>query len=137
MANRVTPTGTDADNSSGSRTRAASIDWRGPRRFHVGTGHSEPSTVAGYTTTRDQPGKTRLSISLDFFGEPTYEQLDMELAHVSDARVNRNPVALVIESRIFFTELFDSIFVRNGDGWVFEKRHSNKTIFSQELLRSS
>lgn len=70
MANRVTPSGTNADNSFGSETRAACIDWRAPRRFHVGTGHSEPTTDAGYTTASDLPGKTRLSISLDFEGSP-------------------------------------------------------------------
>jgi hypothetical protein len=68
--NRVTPTGMNADNPSGSSTRAACSDWRSPRRFHVGTGHFEPTTDAGYTTASDLPGKTRLSVSLDFGGSP-------------------------------------------------------------------
>jgi len=51
MANRVVPTALDADNSAGSCTLAACNDWRSAvRRFHVGTGHHEPTSDAGYTT---------------------------------------------------------------------------------------
>ena len=50
MANRVVPTPTDADNSYGSFTPAARSVWRSVRRFHVGTGHTEPTLDAGYTT---------------------------------------------------------------------------------------
>ena len=51
MANRVVPTPPDADNPAGSFTLAACNDWRvGVRRFHVGTGHLEPTHDAGYTT---------------------------------------------------------------------------------------
>src|SRR3990167_4567103 len=50
MANRVAPTPTDADNFYGSFTPAARSVWRSVRRFHVGTGHAEPTSDAGYTT---------------------------------------------------------------------------------------
>jgi hypothetical protein len=51
MAHRVAPTPPDADNLSGSFMLAACSDWRGgARRFHVGTGHFEPTHDAGYTT---------------------------------------------------------------------------------------
>jgi len=63
MANWVVPTSLDADNSAGSFTLAACNDWRsGVRRFHVGTGHHELTSDAGYdcrltllATTIDQP----------------------------------------------------------------------------------
>lgn len=73
MANRVAPPRIDAVNSAGS-LRAALTDWRTVRRFHVGTGHPEPTTDAGYTTAcaSDLPD---LSISfLAFWGSP-YTQL--------------------------------------------------------------
>lgn len=47
MANRVAPPRIDALNSAGS-LRAALTDWRTVRRFHVGTGHTELTTDAGY-----------------------------------------------------------------------------------------
>ena len=51
MANRVTPTPLAADTLSDSFTLAACSDWRSTvRRFHVGTGHFEPTHDAGYTT---------------------------------------------------------------------------------------
>src|SRR5262245_25834318 len=68
MAPRVTPAPTDADNSSGSAAvisaPAHCSDWRaGARRFHVGTGHPEPTHDAGYTTA-GAPSMPALSISL-------------------------------------------------------------------------
>ena len=57
------------DNSSGCLP-AARTDWHRVSRFHVGTGHCEPTTDAGYTTARvsQQP---KLSISfLPFWGSP-------------------------------------------------------------------
>lgn len=47
MANWVAPTRIDAVNSAGS-LRAALSDWRSVGRFHVGTGHIEPTIDAGY-----------------------------------------------------------------------------------------
>lgn len=45
------PAPNDAVNSAGDFTSAAWIDWRtGARSFHVGTGHTEPTHDAGYTT---------------------------------------------------------------------------------------
>lgn len=70
MAKRVAPSRNDADNSAGSLTLAACNDWHCVRRFHVGTGHTEPTYDAGYTTAcaSQQP---ELSISsLDFGGSP-------------------------------------------------------------------
>jgi hypothetical protein len=59
----VVPTSLDADNSAGSCTLAACNDWRrGVRRFHVGMGHHEPDTDAGYTTA-GSPHLPQLSIS--------------------------------------------------------------------------
>src|SRR5215467_7391412 len=64
MATRVAPTPPDADNPAGSFTLAACNDWRfGVRRFHVGTGHYEPTHDAGYTTA-GSPSRPPLSISL-------------------------------------------------------------------------
>jgi hypothetical protein len=63
MAPRVTPAPIDADNSSGNFTSAACSDWRtGVRRFHVGTGHTEPTHDAGYTTA-GLPQMPKLSIN--------------------------------------------------------------------------
>src|SRR5215468_8702689 len=68
MANRVTPTPPDADNPSGSFMLAACSDWRsGARRFHVGTGHVEPTHDAGYTTA-GLLARPELSISSLLFG---------------------------------------------------------------------
>lgn len=67
MANRVAPTRIDAVNSAGD-LRADLSDWRTVGRFHVGTGHIEPTIDAGYTTkcAIQQP---ELSISfLAFWG---------------------------------------------------------------------
>ena len=69
MANRVTPTRYDVDNSSGFPA-AACNDWRIAGRFHVGTGHSEPTQDAGYTTAGDSPRKAKNTISLDLRGSP-------------------------------------------------------------------
>ena len=51
MATRVAPTRIDADNTSGSLP-AARTDWRSVGRFHVGTGHIEPTIDAGYLGPR-------------------------------------------------------------------------------------
>ena len=74
MATRVAPTRIDAVNSSGrtvARNRlAVCTDWRAVGRFHVGTGRTEPTIDAGYTTACviQQPN---LSISfLAFRGSP-------------------------------------------------------------------
>ena len=76
MANRVAPTALDADNSAGSCTLAACNDWRSAvRRFHVGTGHHEPTSDAGYTTA-GLPLLPQLSINLlPLRGESIYEGL--------------------------------------------------------------
>ena len=70
MANRVAPTRIDAVNSAGSFMLAACSDWRSVGRFHVGTGQSEPTSDAGYTTACASK-KPKLSISfLAFWGSP-------------------------------------------------------------------
>jgi len=70
MAKRVAPSRNDADNPAGSFMLAACNDWHYVRRFHVGTGHSEPTIDAGYTTACASQ-KPDLSISsLDFGGSP-------------------------------------------------------------------
>ena len=76
MATRVVPTSLDADNSAGSFTLAACNDWRSEvRRFHVGTGHHEPTSDAGYTTA-GSPYLPQLSISpLPLRGESIYAGL--------------------------------------------------------------
>ena len=72
MANRVTPTALDADNPAGSFTLAACTDWRSRvRRFHVGTGHREPTSDAGYTTA-GSPYLPQLSINLFLCGGSPY-----------------------------------------------------------------
>ncbi len=72
MANRVTPTALDADNPAGSFTLAACNDWRSAvRRFHVGTGHHEPTSDAGYTTA-GSPYLPQLSINLFLCGGSPY-----------------------------------------------------------------
>src|SRR5688572_21365808 len=50
MANRNFPARCVADNSSGSLPAVRNVWRHGVRRFHVGTGHSEPTSDAGYTT---------------------------------------------------------------------------------------
>lgn len=76
MAPRVTPAPTDADNPAGSRAGNSELarcnDWRtGARRFHVGTGHPEPTHDAGYTTA-GAPAVPDLSISLFLRGGSPY-----------------------------------------------------------------
>lgn len=46
----MAPTRVDADNSAGSFKLAACNDWHRVSRFHVGTGHIDPTSDAGYTT---------------------------------------------------------------------------------------
>src|SRR5262245_50582352 len=81
MALRVTPTPTDADNSAG-RAAGDSVlahcsDWRaGARRFHVGTGHTEPIHDAGYTTA-GVPSVPELSVSLFLCGGSPYTELGL------------------------------------------------------------
>src|SRR5688572_16085104 len=76
MANRVVPTPPDADNPAGSRTLAACNDWRdGVRRFHVGTGHFEPTHDAGYYDCRLSLTATTIDQSLAFRGESIYARL--------------------------------------------------------------
>lgn len=67
MANWVAPTRIDADNSAGSFMPAARTDWRSVGRFHVGTGHTEPTSDAGYTTACASI-PPELSISFLVFG---------------------------------------------------------------------
>src|SRR5262245_23306020 len=79
MATRVTPAPTDADNSAGSPAVRSALarrnDWRaGARRFHVGTGHPEPTHDAGYTTA-GAPSMPALSISLFLCGGSPYTGL--------------------------------------------------------------
>lgn len=74
MANRVTPTRIDADNSAGSPV-AACNDWRIAGRFHVGTGHNEPTQDAGYTTAGDFPENANLSVSFLAFRGRWYGRL--------------------------------------------------------------
>jgi len=55
-----------------SRTLAARTDWRSKvRRFHVGTGHHEPTSDAGYTTA-GSPLLPQLSIILFLCGGSPY-----------------------------------------------------------------
>ena len=79
MATRVVPTSLDADNFAGSFTLAARNDWRSEvRRFHVGTGHHEPTSDAGYTTA----GEIRRAITIDHSpylrGESIYAWLEVQ-----------------------------------------------------------
>ena len=72
MANQVVPTSSDADNLPGGFTLAGCNDWRdGVRSFHVGTGHHEPTSDAGYTTA-GSPAMPDLSISLFLLGGSPY-----------------------------------------------------------------
>ena len=103
MANRVTSAPLDADNSSSSFTPAACNDWRtGVRRFHVGTGHTEPTSDAGYTTA----GSPLLPkpISLFLLGGSPYT-LGVQ------ARANHNKAACALANklaRICYATLRDS-----------------------------
>lgn len=79
MAPRVTPAPTDSDNhagrAAGNSALARCNDWRaGARRFHVGTGHPEPTHDAGYTTA-GVPAVPQLSISLFPRGGSPYTRL--------------------------------------------------------------
>src|SRR5262245_14351357 len=83
MATRVTPAPTDADNSAGSAAVLSALarcnDWRvGARRFHVGTGHPEPTHDAGYTTA-GAPSMPVLSISLFLCEGSPYTGLDRDV----------------------------------------------------------
>ena len=81
MAKRIAPTRIDADNSAGSSTLAACNDWRTVSRFHVGTGHREPTPDAGYTTAcAFQPPELSISF-LDFWGSPYTQVLGFRIAH--------------------------------------------------------
>ena len=76
MAPRVTPASNDADNSAGRAAAHSALarcnDWRlGARRFHVGTGHPEPTHDAGYTTA-GAPFVPVLPISLFLVGGSPY-----------------------------------------------------------------
>ena len=66
-------------NSAGS-LRTALSDWRTVRRFHVGTGHTEPTTDAGYTTAcaSDLPD---LSISFIAFRGSPYRMVRAHFWH--------------------------------------------------------
>src|SRR5450759_4917573 len=76
VAPRVVPTPLDADNPAGSCTLAACTDWRsGVRRFHVGTGHHEPTSDAGYTTAGFTPTATTIDQPLSLQGESIYDGL--------------------------------------------------------------
>jgi hypothetical protein len=84
MANRVTPTPLDADNLSGSFTLAACSDWRsGARRFHVGTGHFEPTHDAGYTTA-GLLARPELSINSLLLGGSPYKRLSSIVSLIPD-----------------------------------------------------
>jgi hypothetical protein len=53
MANRSASTPRDAGNKPGS-SPAVACDWhRGVADFHLGTGHTAPTSDAGYTTASD------------------------------------------------------------------------------------
>src|SRR3569832_1332465 len=52
MAQMIASSRTAAGNSSGTQA-AACPAWRAVSRFHVGTGHTEPTQEAGYTTARN------------------------------------------------------------------------------------
>lgn len=70
MATRVAPERIDADNSAGSLP-AACTDWHTrSRRFHVGTGHHEPTADAGYTTACASLLPALLISFLAFGGSP-------------------------------------------------------------------
>ena len=69
MAQTIASSRTDAGNPSGTQAAACS-DSLAVSRFHVGTGHTEPTRDAGYTTARNS-NQPNLSISfLDFGGSP-------------------------------------------------------------------
>jgi hypothetical protein len=70
MANRVHPTLTDADNSSGSLPAARS-DWRfGDADSMLARDQYDPTTDAGYTTAGASP-TAKLSVSfLPLWGSP-------------------------------------------------------------------
>ena len=72
MAQTIASSRTDAGNSAGTQA-AACTDWRAVSRFHVGTGHTEPTQDAGYTTARtsEQP---QLSIGFLAIGGSPYTQ---------------------------------------------------------------
>jgi hypothetical protein len=83
MAPRVTPASIDADNFAGRAAVRSALarcsDWRtGARRFHVGTGHPEPTHDAGYTTA-GVPTVPKLSISLLLCGGSPYTGLGANL----------------------------------------------------------
>ena len=72
MAYRDTPTLFDADNSSGSGTLAARIDWRNGDADSMSARISnEPTSDAGYTTA-GYSLTPKLSISFLYFGGSPY-----------------------------------------------------------------
>ena len=75
MANRVHPTPTDADNSSGSFAAVRS-DWRvGDADSMSARDAYDPTTDAGYTTAGDSP-TAKLSISFLRFGGSPYTEYE-------------------------------------------------------------
>ena len=70
MAKRIASSRTDAGNPSGTKA-AARNDWRAVSRFHVGTGQTEPTNDAGYTTAR-KTQQPELSVSFLAFGGSPY-----------------------------------------------------------------
>ncbi len=84
------PTPIDADNSAGSFTPAARNDWRSVRRFHVGTGHTEPTSDAGYTTAGSPFLAASTDPSLACWAESIYSGLADQLV-VLGVRPNPEP----------------------------------------------
>jgi hypothetical protein len=75
MAPKVAPARIDADNTSGSFMPAARSDWRTVSRFHVGTGHLEPTYDAGYTTACAFLGAIPIGQSVVLGEESIYDVL--------------------------------------------------------------
>ena len=81
MANRNFPALCLADNSAGSLPVALNVWRHGVRRFHVGTGHPEPTHDAGYTTAGFFPlPSTPVSFLLCLRGSP-YTKVSVAVEH--------------------------------------------------------
>ncbi len=107
MAKRIAPTRIDADNSSGSLP-AACTDWRTVSRFHVGTGHREPTPDAGHTTACAFQ-LPNLSFSfLDFRGSPYMK------GYAFDATGCRNGVKTFVTASISNTNITSAINIAVG-----------------------
>jgi hypothetical protein len=79
MAFRIDSRSCDAGNNPGPSAVACN-DWHHePADFHLGTGHTVPTTDAGYTTASDFPKPPELSITFYLREESIYGLLGAEL----------------------------------------------------------